>query len=469
MANKAPESQDGQTKVYITRDGMEAYLTVSPPRGDGRPVDFRQAMDALEKAGVVHGIDVARVGEALEERNWNRSIVVAKGTPPVHGEDGRVEYKFSLPGQKVGPAETANGKVDYRNLNLICNVNKGALLAVKIDPKPGVPGMAVTGNPVPPRMGKEVVLRRGKNTVLDDTGHCLYSAADGRVVMDDDKIVVEAVYEIRGDVDFSTGNIDFVGSVIVGGEVTSGFVVKAGQDIEINGGVEAAQLIAGGNITIRKGIAGGDKGMIQAGGKVVARFIENARVIAGSEVTVQDAIIQSFVRSNSSVQVEGRRGTIVGGLIQARDEISARVIGSTFATQTHLEVGVDPEIREEYRSIVTRHKEKKKAFDVVAQNLQMLQRSVTSPDNLSGKQRMALIKLLEEYKSLSAELKQMEERRAFLEQEFNRLQGGRIKVLDIVYPGVHITIGRAVYVVNDPIKYAMFILEDGEVKITSVR
>ena len=63
---------------------------------------------------------------------------------------------------------------------------------------------------------------------------------------------------------------------------------------------------------------------------------------------------------------------------------------------------------------------------------------------------------------------QMEKRQAELEREFNRIQRGRIKVFDVVYPGVHITIGRAIYVVNDPIKYAMFILEDGEVKLTSL-
>ena len=125
------------------------------------------------------------------------------------------------------------------------------------------------------------------------------------------------MYEIRGDVDFSSGNINFIGDVTISGGVTSGFEVKAGGDIEVDGVVESARVESGGNITLHKGIAGAEKGMIQADGAITARFIENARVMAGGDVTVSDAIIQSIVWSGASVRCEGKRGTIVGK-IQAR-------------------------------------------------------------------------------------------------------------------------------------------------------
>lgn len=468
MESKSMESCDGQATICITRDSMEAYLTVHPPREEGRPADETVVADALSKAGVVYGIDTARISEALEQRNWGKPILVARGELPVNGEDGWIEYKFPLPGEIVGPAETPDGRVDYRNLNLVHNVVQGQLLAIKHDPVPGKPGMTITGKPLMPREGKHVPLLRGKNTVLDESGCNLYAAVDGHVTIVEDKVVVNQLYEVRGDVDLSTGNIDFVGDVSIAGVVTSGFVVKAGGTIEINGGVESAQVIAGGNILIRKGVTGGDKGLVQAKGSVMARFIENARISAGDEVIVSDAIVQSQVHAGRAVKVEGGKGTIVGGSIQARDEISARVIGSTFATQTYLEVGVDPLLREEYRTITREYQQKRKAFEVVSQNLQVKQKSLMLAEALPERQRLVLIKLLEEYKNLNTELKQMEERLAFLEGEFNRLQGGRIKVLDLVYPGVHITMGRAVYVVNDPIKYAMFVLENGEIRITSI-
>ena len=53
----------------------------------------------------------------------------------------------------------------------------------------------------------------------------------------------------------ATGNIDFLGSVIVL-KRKSGFTIKASGDIEINGIVEAAKIEAGGNITVKRGIQG---------------------------------------------------------------------------------------------------------------------------------------------------------------------------------------------------------------------
>ena len=46
------------------------------------------------------------------------------------------------------------------------------------------------------------------------------------------------VYVVPGDVDFSTGNIDFIGSVKVMGSVRNGFSVKAEGNVEIMGRLE---------------------------------------------------------------------------------------------------------------------------------------------------------------------------------------------------------------------------------------
>lgn len=467
MEEDEARSQDGQVRVHISRDGLEAFVTVTGPRGEGKPAGLKEMRAALQAAGVVYGLDGTKIRLALKKENWNRTILIARGLAPVAGQDGRVEYKFPLPQEDQGPVTDQDERVDYRNLNRIQNVQKGQLLAVRVAPTPGTDGMTVTGKPIPARPGKSAAIRRGRNTVLDEEGSRLFSTIDGHVKITGDRIEVEPLYEIRGDVDFSSGNIDFIGDVNIFGGVTSGFEVKARGDIEVDGVIEAALVESGGNITLHKGIAGAGKGMIQAGGSLTARFIENARVIAGGDVIVSDAIIQSIVSSGASVRCEGRKGTIVGGKIQARDEISARVIGSTLATQTNLEVGIDPALREEYRILNGEYRNKKKAFELAAQNLQSIQQLAKSPENLSSSRRLLLIKLLEEYKVMQTEITRMEKRQAELEREFNRIRRGRIKVFDVVYPGVHITIGRSIYVVNDPIKYAMFILEDGEVKLTS--
>lgn len=459
------EARSLSVKVRVSPDEMTAYLIVEPGPEGTVEVGYEQVLELVAQSGVVHGVDLPKIREALSPESWGRLVLIAQGTPPVNGQDGRVEYKFSI-AERTGPAETADGRVDYRNLNLIQNVQKGQLLAVKLDPTPGTPGMTVTGKPVPAKPGKAAIIRRGRNTVLDETGHNLYSTIDGHVRVVEDKIAVEPVYEVGGDVDFASGNIDFVGDVVIRGAVTSGFKVRAGGNVEIYGVVEAATVEAGGNILVRQGIAGADRALVQAQGSVMARYIENARVIAGQDVVATDSIIQARVSAGRTVRAEGKKGAIVGGHVQARDEISARVIGSSLATQTVLEVGTDPLLREEYRVLAKEYREKKKSLETMAQNLQVLQKGLLA-ENLSDKRRLALLKMLQDYKALAAEVRQMEERYKALEEEFNRSQHGRIKVFDVVYPGVHVCMGKAMYTVNDPIKNAMFVLESGDIRLTS--
>ena len=102
-------------------------------------------------------------------------------------------------------------------------------------------------------------------------------------------------------------------------------------------------------------------------------------------------------------------------------------------------------------------------------NLQMFQRSGISPEDLSEKKKMELIKMLDNLKNLRQELEQITERIATIETEFQKTQAAKVRIMEIVYPGVRISIGQSIYIVNDPIKYSEFILDQGEVRLTSLR
>ncbi|MGI6548885.1 MAG: DUF342 domain-containing protein [Syntrophomonadales bacterium] len=462
-------SNDGYTSVYITEDGMAAYLTVYGPKEGGRSVTLQGVIASLKEAGVVEGIDFGNLADCLKNENWNRPQLVAKGTAPQDGIDGRLEYQFTRPDQKAKPVELEDGRVDFRDLNLFISVSKGELLVFRVPPVPGVPGITVTGRTIKPRPVRNYPLPRGKNTVANDDETELYAAIDGHVRIVDGKVTVHTVLEIPGSVDYSTGNIDYIGNVRIRGNITTGFTVKAGGDIEVNGVIEGATVIAKGNIVVKNGIAGGHKGMVQAGGSLFARFVENARVEVTGDVIISEAIIQSTVNANNCIRVEGRKGVIVGGILQAREEITARVVGSALSPQTILEVGLNPQLREERKIIYQDYQEKKKAFDNINQYLQTYQKASISPQNLPTKRRMALAKMLSDYKALQKDLKELVARKQEIDYELESLQSGRVRVMDMVYPGVQIIIGHAQYNVNDPIRYALFTLKDGDVKVEPLR
>ncbi len=460
-------NRDGSLKVYFDSAKMAAFLEVLPPDGQGRPCTYDQAVQTLTEHNIVYGIHEERLKELIV--NGKEKAVVAQGTLPVDGQAAQLDFFFPLPSQKLAPAIDEKGVADYHNLGLINNIRRGELLVLKTPATPGTPGYNVLGEEVPPKPGRDLALPRGKNTVANPEENQLYAAVDGHVSLVGGKVVVSPVYNLDGDVDFSSGDIDFVGNVLINGSVAAGFKVKAGGDIEIRGFIENAEVTAEGSIQVMGGITGGLKGLVKAGENLQARFVENSRIEAGKNIFIREAIMQSQVKAGGNVKVIDKKGIIVGGVIQASGEVECKILGSQLATQTAVEVGVNPYYREEYHRLGKAHGEMKKSVDNLGHNISVFQRSGMSMDDLDAKKRQLLLRILDEFKKQRRELQQIEERMVFLEQEFEKSSNVRISVWEIVYPGVRLSIGQCVHVVNDPIKYSAFVLDKGEIKVTSLR
>ena len=177
---------------------------------------------------------------------------------------------------------------------------------------------------------------------------------------------------------------------------------------------------------------------------------------------------RSYVRAGGSIKVIDKKAIIVGGVVQAAQMVEAKVLGSPIATRTIVEVGVNPYYREEYHKLIKTRTEKKKIMDNLSSNMQAFQRSGIAPQDLPEKKRLALLKILGDYKKVKEELATYDERINFLEEELNRIKSARVRALEVAYPGVRISIGSAIYIINDICKYAQFILDEGEVKLTSL-
>ena len=160
------------------------------------------------------------------------------------------------------------------------------------NPSPKGSGRDVTNREIPPKRGR-TASPRGKNTVADGRCEKSYANCDGH--LQSTEVMVDSVLVISQDIDFATGNIDFLGNIIIHGNIAPGFKVHATGDIEIKGFVEGAQVIAEGSIEVKGGITSGAKGLVKAGQNVYARFIENSIVEAGGDVVVRDSIMQSQV------------------------------------------------------------------------------------------------------------------------------------------------------------------------------
>src|SRR6056297_2419159 len=136
--------------------------------------------------------------------------------------------------------------MDFHSKNLINNVLRGEKIVTKVEPSEGEAGKDVFGREIEPPTPKEAKLPRAKNTVRKNNS--VYAAKDGQIVREGKKISIDPIYQVRGDVDLEEGNIDFVGSVKITGDVREGFKIKASGDIEVGGNVGASDLESGGSV-----------------------------------------------------------------------------------------------------------------------------------------------------------------------------------------------------------------------------
>ncbi|MDK8180704.1 FapA family protein [Paenibacillus sp. UMB4589-SE434] len=454
--------------ITLSDDKMEAYMHFL--KFDDT---FQCRKDDLEGFLLSNQIKFGVNHEVLREITHQPQLftkgptMIASGKRATNGKDGHIKVLLAAD-EAVRPQEQEDGSVDLKEINQLNNVKRGQRIAERFPASNGVPGMNVLGELVAGKDGKEARFKIGKNVVSDDAGVALYAAIDGLVVRTEgDRLNVFPVYEVNGDVDYRTGNIDFVGTVVIRGNVLTGFKIKASGDIRIYGGVEGAQLEALGSIEVIGGIIAGNKGYIHARQQVKCSFVQEARISAGTDVIVSQSIMHSQVRAGRQVICNGTKGLIVGGTIQAGERVEARTVGNGMSTVTVIEVGVVPETRNELQELRVQYKNSMDNLEKTEKALRILDQFASTGQLTADRMEMRH-KLNTTKKSVLAEQADMRERIFDIEKMLEDTVVARVDVNQTIYGGTKIVIGRYTRFVKDVCKRATFRLIDGEVNMSSL-
>lgn len=452
--------------VKVSADKMAVIGRFIAPSTGGKPMDRNEVLSDLSFHNIKYGIDEKVIDSFFANREYCTDFILAKGKEVRHGEDAKITYHFQTE-RNSKPRQNEDGSVDFHDLDMISKVNKGDVLATLKREDPGDPGMNVYGEILKPRQVKHLILRHGKNITVSEDGLTMTTDVSGHVVLENDQVFVSDTYEVPANVDNSTGDIEYDGNVEVKGNVITGFVVKATGDVVVNGVVEGAHIEAGGQIILKRGIQGMEKGFLQAGSNIVSKFIESASVHAGGYVTA-DAIMHSEVVARGEVLVEGKKGFVTGGHIRSGSNIAVKTAGSNMGTKTVLEVGIDPEKVDEYYSleklIGDKEKEKTQGMQLIALYKKKLDKGETlAPDKLL-QYKMAVANA----KKIQTEIDEAIAKHEELKAEMDSFNNGNIVVRGTAYTGVKISISSAVYYVKNDLEYAKFVKDGADVRITSI-
>ncbi len=457
---------DPVLSVTITDMEMKAYLHLQQPGLGGTDVSADVIKAFLANNRVLYGIK-DEVLQGIEDAPvYNEEILVAEGAKPKNGADAQIVYNFRVDHSTIDFKEK-NGRIDFKELNLIENVVAGQQLAKKVPPEPGQMGHTVTGKTLPAKAGKDTAITVGKNVKLSEDKSMAIAEINGQVLILNGKINVEPIMTVPSDVNLHTGNVLFLGTVIVRGSVEDGFTVKAAGNIEVHGNVGKAVLDAEGDIIIHQGVLGKNEGNLRSGKNVYAKFIEHARVEAEESVYVSDGILHSRVDANKRIICQGRRASIVGGQLRAAEEINAKNLGSIAGAETILEVGYDPKSKEKLVAL-------QQQMDLLAKEVEELNRNLTTLENLKKLQKKLPEEKQKFYDELSekkfhatTEIANSTKTAGEIKQYLGSLKvKGKISASDRVFPGVKICLKDVMDRVRVEQKSVTYVLDGKRIRMT---
>ncbi len=448
------EQKTRQYRISVSRDRLKAMVT--PGRG-GNPVSDADLEELLAQKGVVFGLCRASLEEARNGKS-GKSYLAARGTAPERGCDGEIQYIHST-GDNNSPHLLSDGRVDYFTRHNIVNVVQGQELARVIPPRPGREGMGVDGVAIDPQPGRPARMQLGKGVALSKDGSHLIALIDGEMVLSPSgRVSVSPVHRVDGDVDLSTGHVEFVGTVMVSGTIRDGLVVRAGEDVMVGQGVESASIKAGGDIVVNNGIRGRGQGSIEAGGTVRARFLENSTVDAGGDVVVSEAIMHSAVTASGEIRIQGGRGLLVGGSVRSGLGVVARVAGAHLGSKTVIEVGTTAQFRDDLGQL-------RKSRDEVKANLARIEEALGHDLISSPEKEEIKDKLVAARDQLTQGLCSMERDLEAMMGVAQRARKGRVEITDTIHAGVRIVIAGFQHVVGETMGAGRFGIQEGELTL----
>ena len=427
--------------VEVSKDEMKGNIVVSPPSMSGSEASFDMIKRAILQQGVVDAcIKEDKIREFVDTPVYNVPFEVAEAIQPVDGHDAYISYNFETDPKKLKAQVDEEGKVDYKKLNNIQNVIADQPLAQKIPAERGKGGKTLFGRYLEAKNGKDIQIQLGANVKLDRDGVTIKAEIDGEVMLVNGKVTVEPVKYLDA-VNVKTGDVKFVGTVVIKGNVQEGYKVEA-TNIEVNGIVDKSRLEATGNIIVRQGIFGKGEGFIKAGKSLWAKFINDTTVEVEDNVIVSDSIVNSSVTAMKNIVLRGKKAQIIGGHLMATEEICARKVGSPGGgTETILEVGVDPRAKKRLEELQNMQAKATKEYENCDLDIQTLEQQKKLRKKLPQEKEEKLKTLKERCEQISEELEKMTQEINSIQEHLRELKAiGKVKVEGDVYAGVKIYI-----------------------------
>jgi uncharacterized protein len=457
----------GKLEVNLIDQKMRASVRIYGKENDlDVPLNLQDVLEALNKAEVIFGINEAIISIYIEEKKWGELFIAAEGIPPASGDDAVIEYHFPT-AKSLKPHILEDGRIDYKDVDIIGSVSKDEILIKKIPPTLGTPGKNIMGDDIPGKLGKDINIVPGSGTYKDPLDPLIIKAStDGIVAFNSgsNTVEVQKLYVIQGSVDFSTGNVNVKSSVDIKGDVNPGFSISTPYNVNVKGMVEQAKISCDGTLTVKEGIVGEGKQLVKAGGDIHTGYIRNQMIKCGGSIYVSTEILSSTIECEDEIVMVKPEGKIIGGKLIVKNSINACTIGNKYNVPTEIELGINFEHREKYLKKTELINENRKQVDEIKKRLDLIN---SKPPDMGSNARFKTVKdqlqaALDQFERLVNDLKE-------IEKDYYNVDDPFLRVNKTIYPGVIIKIKHAIFEVNEELNRVIFRLAGTQISYTSIK
>ncbi len=448
-------------KCIISDDCMSASVNIAIPE-EGETIEVEDIAQFLRSNGVLAGVLYSEIERIIKERVYLMDVVVAKGKSLIETQNGHYEFLFST-GEIKHPTIRSDGSVDYQSMSVIQSVSPGDVLAVYHPSVPGSSGLDVKNREIRCKPAKDLPPIKGSGFEVSFDGNTYKATMEGRVEYDNFKLHVRDMYELRKDLDLVIGRVDFRGDVIIHGNVRTGTFIRATKSVTVEGSVEAATIIAEGDIVLKKGMQGGGKARLISNSNIYANFIEFAEVKAKGNIEA-NIILNSTVSAGKSVVVSGRRGAIIGGINYSVGPMSAAHAGNNAEIRTVLASGISEEYDKRHHLLSEKAESARSSILKTKNEIEQIRdvRITNDPKDVKDAKISQLQRRLKRDERL---LEHVEKELKEIENTMSLGSEAMVSIDDTVNPGVTVRIDDKELKINNRMQHVKFYRPAGSSEI----
>ena len=438
-------TSDDKLKLFARVTPQDGYATASEE-------DLKREILAVTPEELIDQRVLSDIIEELRRGNGCEARRVAKGTAPVSGRDGKLVWlvrRFS-----PGKAEDMEREfVDFFTLGLFENIAVGCEVARVYKPSTGITGKDVLGKPLSARAGKNLSLRFDKTIELrqvdtEEAYSTLVATIDGYVHEEGDKFGIKDTLNIPGNLDYSMGHLDFIGSVKIQGDIQKGFNIKARGTIEVLGSVFGDNILTSdSSITIKGFHYGGKASFLSAKGDYTADIAEKVSTEVGGNITIGREARDCSLHTSSAVFASHAK--IIGGSVWCVNGFEGAAVGNGSGVKTEIELRNELEVTKEYRKLSENVQKHEAAAAALELHIGPYLKNRSRVPLLNNQFKIKITALLDKYDQVQKSLQVLHNSEKKLRDAKPIESSASVNVLETMYSGAVLKTGSSAFEIKD--------------------